>query len=491
MDKTSGTLRGMPTRAHAGWYNVNVTVEDGNGGSDWHKFILTVFKANLPPIITTEDILIAKVNETYFVDYNATDDRAVGLLEWSMKTNASWLKIDYSTGLLTGTPGPNFGGKQFWVNITVRDTQNRIDYHNFTISVLKKSKTININNVPRLLNFKVSPDRGDTETEFTFSVDYIDPDNESPDSILVVIDGIAYDLTLTPGGTPYNGRYEFKTKLSEGKHSYYFTASDGYDINTSGTFNSPSIEPFKHESKTKTESFNSLFSITIGFIIVIIITTLFFVGTEVGKYKFVSVFVVPLYNRMNHDKVFENYTRGKIHGYIQAKPGDHYNAIKHALKLKNGTLTHHTRVLEKEGLIKVKRDGLLTRFYPAETRISELEKQVLIDSQKEIIDIISHQPGITQHEIMNFIDLGQSTVSHNLTFLKRNNYILEEQNGREKKYFLNPESEEFQDVDNDYDDPNKCQDQIENDNQENDLTTISPGGQTSDLSSRGELTDKK
>jgi predicted transcriptional regulator len=476
IDNTSGTLSGTPTRAQAGWYNINISVSDGDGGADWHAFILTVYNSNLPPRIINEDIIKAKVNETYFVDYNATDDRAIDLLEWSMNTNASWLKIDASLGIISGSPGPNFGGKQYWVNITVRDTENGIDFHNFTLSVFDKPKIIKINNVPKLLNFKVSPDKGDTETEFTFSVDYIDSDGDPPDSIQVVIDGVSYDMGLAPGETPFNGRYEFKTKLSEGGHSFYFTASDGIDINTSNSFNSPEIDPVNVGSKS--EVYNSIFTIAIGFIIVIIITSLFIGGTEVGKYKFVSLFVVPLYNRINHDKVFENYTRGKIHGYIQAKPGDNYNSIKYALNLKNGTLTHHTRILEKEGLIKITRDGLLTRFYPVGTKIPEENKLELKEVQEELIDIIRHQPGITQHEITNLLQLSQTTLSYNLISLTRNNLIREEQVGREKKYYINPESEESLE-----DNKNNISELSE--------TSLDSGGFATDLSNEGELEDKK
>ena len=194
---------------------------------------------------------------------------------------------------------------------------------------------------------------------------------------------------------------------------------------------------------------------------------------------------------MNHDKVFENYTRGQIHGYIQAKPGDHYNAIKHALKLKNGTLTHHTRVLEKEGLIKVTRDGLLTRFYPAGIKIPEEDKLELKEIQEELIDIIRHQPGITQHEITNLLQLSQTTVSYNLTTLTRNDLIRERQVGREKKYYPNPESAEYQDENSDHDDRINYQDHNEYNGQQHEQMTIFPGGQTTDLPLEGELSDQK
>jgi predicted transcriptional regulator len=190
---------------------------------------------------------------------------------------------------------------------------------------------------------------------------------------------------------------------------------------------------------------------------------------------------------MNHDKVFENYTRGQIHGYIQAKPGDNYNSIKYALKLKNGTLTHHTRILEKEGLIKITRDGLLTRFYPIGVSVPEGEKLELKEIQEELIDIISHHPGITQHEISNLLQMSQTTLSYNLTNLSRNNLIREEQVGREKKYFLNPESEEY--LDNN--DNNNNEDFSEIKSLELLQATVSSGDQTTELSSEGELADTK
>jgi predicted transcriptional regulator len=192
-------------------------------------------------------------------------------------------------------------------------------------------------------------------------------------------------------------------------------------------------------------SFPTFVVFTSLIILIIVIVNIGIYSTEIGKYKFLSLFFVPLYNKLHRDKVFDNYTRGKIHGYIQAKPGEHYNAIKYALKLKNGTLTHHTRILEKEGFIKVKRDRLLTRFYPMGVQVPEEEKLELKEVQEELLDIIEHQPGITQREIIELLDLGQPAISYNLTNLTRNNLIRSEQDGREKKYYLNPRSEEYLD----------------------------------------------
>jgi DNA-binding MarR family transcriptional regulator len=78
-------------------------------------------------------------------------------------------------------------------------------------------------------------------------------------------------------------------------------------------------------------------------------------------------------------------------------------------------------------------------------QVPEEEKLELKEVQEELLDIIEHQPGITQREIIELLDLGQPAISYNLTNLTRNNLIRSEQDGREKKYYLNPRSEEYLD----------------------------------------------
>jgi hypothetical protein len=63
---------------------------------------------------------------------------------------------------------------------------------------------------------------------FTFSVHYYDADGDPPDSVTIVIDGEEHEMTLADGDAA-DGTYEYKAKLAEGPHDYYFTASDGTD----------------------------------------------------------------------------------------------------------------------------------------------------------------------------------------------------------------------------------------------------------------------
>ncbi|HUT03467.1 MAG TPA: PQQ-binding-like beta-propeller repeat protein [bacterium] len=82
-----------------------------------------------------------------------------------------------------------------------------------------------VNIDPELSNGDVNPDHGNGETEFEFSVHYYDDEGESPNSIQVVIDDAAVDLSFS-SGDPADGTYSTLSTLSSGSHEFYFTTED-------------------------------------------------------------------------------------------------------------------------------------------------------------------------------------------------------------------------------------------------------------------------
>ncbi|MCK5560226.1 MAG: PQQ-binding-like beta-propeller repeat protein [Thermoplasmata archaeon] len=267
-------LGGNPTLSHVGWYWVNITVGDGEGGFDSHNFTVTVYATeNQPPIITTDDVLYAIVDQYYYVDYDATDDRTpLDYLEWSLSSNASWLSMNPSTGVLNGTPELQDLG-WYWVEISVDDGEEGWDSREFTLTVSKEPIII----WPELINPSMTPSEGDTETEFTFSVDYSHRDNKPPDIIQVVIDGSYFDLKYNAS----SDSYEYTTRLPEGIHTYYFTTTvdtvrvDSEDLTTPNINQAvPPTKPGKDEDDN-TLLYASLGIIAIIIVIVIILVFLF------------------------------------------------------------------------------------------------------------------------------------------------------------------------------------------------------------------------
>ncbi len=279
INTTSGVLSGTPTVL--GSHYVNVSVDDGHGGSDYSNFTLMVEEPpilNLPPEINNTDKTTAKVNESYSVLYEGTDDRTTPEnLTWTMETNAPWLSFNETSRELHGVPQDGDEGL-YWVNITLMDEDGAIGWTNFTVNVTKPTGPgPSDNNEPELSNGGMSPASGDEDTQFTFSVHYTDEDGDPPTSIKVVIDGVEHDMFLKPGENATDGIYEFKTKLPKGNHTYYFEATDGEAAATSSD-DTPTSEadaittpPIKEGEEKKSKEGENDWMLWVAIIVIILI----------------------------------------------------------------------------------------------------------------------------------------------------------------------------------------------------------------------------
>ncbi|HYS72345.1 MAG TPA: FG-GAP-like repeat-containing protein, partial [Thermoplasmata archaeon] len=150
---------------------------------------------------------------------------------------------------------------------------------------------------------------------------------------------------------------------------------------------------------------------------------------ENAKFAFL-LFFLPLYTKIKRERVLDHFVRGQIFGYIQANPGEHYNAIKEALGLTNGSLAHHLRTLEREQFIKSKRYGLYRRFYPMNYRMPADDVYQPNEIQTTILAVIREHPGITQKEIAGRLTLTPPTVNYHIAVLSHRRLILVERRGR-------------------------------------------------------------
>jgi outer membrane protein assembly factor BamB len=93
------------------------------------------------------------------------------------------------------------------------------------------------NSPPTLNNGAVTPLGGDDTELYTFSIEYVDIDDDDPDTIKIYINGVGFDMSVVSSGvsTEYDGiftngeRYEYGTYLDPGTHSYNFEATDGQE----------------------------------------------------------------------------------------------------------------------------------------------------------------------------------------------------------------------------------------------------------------------
>ncbi|MBN1539409.1 MAG: FG-GAP repeat protein [Candidatus Thermoplasmatota archaeon] len=180
-DCKSGLLSGTPTGEDVGNYNLNISVDDGNGGSDSTEFVLHVIDINDPPKITTEPPTSVEQGNMYYVQFNAIDEDDVNTYDWTMQTNSRFLDLNNQTGVLSGTPENDDVGI-FFVNVTAEDLRGEKDCINFTLEV------IDVNDAPTWLAVPLDS-QIDQGKVFTFDAEAIDVD---------VGDVLTYDISSRP-----------------------------------------------------------------------------------------------------------------------------------------------------------------------------------------------------------------------------------------------------------------------------------------------------
>ena len=328
------------------------------------------------------------------------------------------------------------------------------------------SKDVFVNVVTRRLSVTCEPEHISIKSRETSSI-FLNITNRglSKDTVVCAIDsssekmlsrgweidisGLDYDINpsetktvivtikapLKDTNTNYTLRFLF-TSSTDNSHKQDVTVScsivmDTMNIKTNGEDNS---------QIRITYAYLFIFTLTLGCIIGVFFVT----GTEIGYFAFISALVVPLFVRLKKEKVLSNFTRGEIFGYIKANPGVHYMAILQTLELENGVLAYHLLVLEREGYIKSVRDGLYKRFYPREMKIPTKVIQ-LSRLQKDIIDKIKDNPGITQSGIAKGLGESKQVINYNIKVLEKGGIVRLERNGKETMCYLTNEKNKIQD----------------------------------------------
>jgi len=136
-------------------------------------------------------------------------------------------------------------------------------------------------------------------------------------------------------------------------------------------------------------------------------------GTETVKFAFLKFIVLPLYMKMGKKDILDHFVRGEIYGYIKVHPGDNYTTIRKNLDLKNGTLTYHLGVLEREGLIKSWNKDGYKYFYSKDAKIPDdgVKNPSIYDA---ILKSIEDSPGISVKDIAAVTGISRQLANYHI-----------------------------------------------------------------------------
>jgi DNA-binding transcriptional ArsR family regulator len=142
-----------------------------------------------------------------------------------------------------------------------------------------------------------------------------------------------------------------------------------------------------------------------------------------------------LYSKLEHDKILDNFVRGKLFGFIQANPGEDCNTLMVKLDLPHGTLLYHLKMLEREELVRSRAEGVHRVYYPANTTLSEPGHTRLTGSQETVFGLISDSPGISQIEMADRLGVSNVAVNYHLEALLEKEMISRQRIGLRYHYF--------------------------------------------------------
>jgi predicted GH43/DUF377 family glycosyl hydrolase/DNA-binding MarR family transcriptional regulator len=165
-------------------------------------------------------------------------------------------------------------------------------------------------------------------------------------------------------------------------------------------------------------------------------------GGEAYKYRLMLLFL-PLFTRLHREELLDHELRGMLRGVILADPGIHYNELVRQIKAGNGTVAYHLSTLEREGIIKSRRDGVLKRFYPGEMRLVTLPVR-LNGVQLLILRSIQKQEGLSQRNVAAGLDIPYLTVHRHINKMVKMGVLRLDKKGITTKCYVEGEWQKFE-----------------------------------------------
>lgn len=342
------------------------------------------------------------------------------VLQWTFDTNCPWLRWDDVDHVASGVPTMLDMGSCN-VRVGVSDKPNDTKVVNLTINISGPKGT---GMDARIL----SPVDGRTYS-------YSEAANLTFEgAVKYQLPGLDYSW-FDNGQLLVNGSLDI-VSLSPGTHVIELKVSDGNESSTAkATIQVLGPAPMKIGPTVPKLSGLALLASVLA--PSLLLTVLAFGMTETGRYGLLAPFA-PMYSKIRKDSLLDNFTRGKIFQYILDHPGVHLGAVQRSLDLNNGLAIYHLRKLEQEGYVVSKRMGIQRRFYPSDMNVPSVPS-----NQERILDTIRSNPGITQTEIGQELELSLSTVNDYINRLRMAKLIKVIKKGKRTLCFIFPENQEF------------------------------------------------
>ncbi|MFX1275962.1 MAG: winged helix-turn-helix transcriptional regulator, partial [Promethearchaeota archaeon] len=146
-------------------------------------------------------------------------------------------------------------------------------------------------------------------------------------------------------------------------------------------------------------------------------------------------------HRLSIKDVIRNEYRSTILQKIINTPGIHNNELLRQCNLQKGQLQWHLQILIQYGLIKKKKEGQFSLFFPSfiSQDINQSYNILLIKSKTtmKVLDKIENNPGINPSMVASELEISRSSVKYHVDKLIQENIISHRRKGRNVELYLN------------------------------------------------------
>lgn len=128
---------------------------------------------------------------------------------------------------------------------------------------------------------------------------------------------------------------------------------------------------------------------------------------------------------------------------IEDRPGIRFREIMRQTGMKNGVLSHHLRILERTGRIRVMRGARQTSYFTRETSEDQLRVAGALQksTSRAILLALAAEDGRRFSEIVHYCDKSPSTVSLHLKRLINDGLVTAKKPDFAKRYYITCRSE--------------------------------------------------
>ena len=240
------------------------------------------------------------------------------------------------------------------------------------------------------------------------------------------IDELEYQELLVMRTTYFpDSNTNFKMIIEINQNGEILTSSEFPDtINVVTAPNEPTTETNQYNAP-KIEMSHTIFAISFAGIA--------FQFRRSENFKYLTFkFFIPMYSRLQKDTLADEPTRQRLLTTIYTEPGSNFTLLKEKLGLHNGTLAHHLNILETNQMIASHRSGRQRLFFPYGSSNNTNIRNSLITNptQKNIIQIVKENPGITQSMISQQLGMSRQKINYHVTSLSNNSILKVERQGR-------------------------------------------------------------